>query len=216
MPVLLQRRADVASIRLQGFVTDRSDYVSFTGRDRVKKRNEWEFKGCYVGHKICLWQSAGGASTGCPVPRALLIVWLAVQILFWGLHRSHVTTDKRLFVLLQCVFALVCATFSVSILSWHWEKDGFHCRSISPRALLSRGATDSGYVLLKRLSTTLCYCASVQFPATPLDVIKQVRLVHHFRSQAIVLPLWLFVCISLRILCPLNYTGLQLKNVLPG
>lgn len=148
--------------------------------------------------------------------RALLIVWLAVQILFWGLHWSHVTTDKRLFILLQCVFVLVCATFSVSILSWHWEKDGFHCRSISPRALLSRGATDSGYVLLKRLSTTLCYCASVQFPATPLDVIKQVRLVHHFGSQAIVFPLWLFVCISLRILCPLNYTGLHLKNVLLG
>lgn len=41
MPVPLQRRAGVASIRLQGFVTDRSDYVSFTGRDRVKnKRNE--------------------------------------------------------------------------------------------------------------------------------------------------------------------------------
>lgn len=133
-----------------------------------------------------------------------------------SLHRSHVTTDKRLFILLQCVFVLVCATFSVSILSWHWEKDGFHCRSISPRALLSRGATDSGYVLLKRLSTTLCYCASVQFPATPLDVIKQVRLVHHFGSQAIVFPLWLFMCISLRILCPLNYTGLHLKNVLPG
>lgn len=115
-----------------------------------------------------------------------------------------------------CICACVCAIFSVSILSWHWEKDGFHCRSISPRALLSRGATDSGYVLLKRLSTTLCYCASVQFPATPLDVIKQVRLVHHFGSQAIVLPLWLFVCISLRILCPLNYTGLHLKNVLPA
>lgn len=40
MPVPLQRRPDVTSISLQGFVTDRSDYVSFTGRDRVKKRNE--------------------------------------------------------------------------------------------------------------------------------------------------------------------------------
>lgn len=49
----------------------------------------------------------------------------------------------------------------------------------SPRAWLSHVATDSGCGLLARLSIIECYCAAVQFPATPLHAIRQVRLACH-------------------------------------
>lgn len=62
MPVPLQRRADVASIRLQGFVTDKSDYVSFTGRDRVKKKKEMNenLKGAMWATKFVCDSRQGG------------------------------------------------------------------------------------------------------------------------------------------------------------
>lgn len=117
MPVPLQRRADVASIRLQGFVTDKSDYVLFTGRDRVKKKKEMNenLKGAMWATKfVCDSRQGGQHWLSGSEGSTYRLASCSNSIL----RSTSVACDNGQ-AIVQCVFALVCATFSVSILSWH-------------------------------------------------------------------------------------------------
>lgn len=64
----------------------------------------------------------------------------------------------------------------------------------SPRAWPSHVVTDWGCGLLAMLSIIECYCAAVQFPATPLHAIRQVRLACR--------PSFSHSCVSPHLFCP--------------
>lgn len=75
-------------------------------------------------------------------------------------------------LLCECVRHVVCVNIELT-LGKTWIS------SSSPRAWPSHVAADRGCGSLARLSIIECYCAAVQFPATPLHALGRVRLACH-------------------------------------